>query len=131
MRPLLAISVAVGAVVGAAARWGVGTLSWSGAFPIPTLVVNVVGAGLLGIVLASQHRHRAWWFSDAAGAGFCGGFTTMSTVAVQAAGLLRTGDAPLAALYLLGTVVLGVGAGAVGWRAGRPSTGRPLDGTAP
>jgi len=50
------------------------------------------------------------------GTGFCGGLTTFSTFAVDAAGLMRDSRAEVAATYLALSVVLGLGAFLAGRR---------------
>ena len=69
--------VAVGAVVGAPAR-----LLVSRALPGPkgTLVVNVLGSLLLGILVGTTSGSSY----AVLGTGFCGAFTTFSTFAVEA-----------------------------------------------
>ena len=78
-------------MLGAGLRWAVLTLSPPGRFPWPVLVINVVGSFLLGVVMAEEwaHPRRRLLLHDAAGIGFCGGLTTMSTFAVEVAELLR------------------------------------------
>jgi CrcB protein len=75
--PLL---VALGAAVGAPLRYAVATALDAERFPRGTLLVNVVGSSLLGLLVeagASGH-----WLA-LLGTGFCGGFTTYSAFAVQ------------------------------------------------
>ncbi|MFG6492629.1 fluoride efflux transporter FluC [Microbacterium sp. P03] len=85
--------------------------------PAVTLVVNVVGSLLLGIVVGTlDDRHprlRAFL-----GTGVMGGFTTYSAFAVQTAEL--SAAQPLFALALAAlSVVVGVLAGAAGLAVGR------------
>lgn len=57
----------------------------SGAYPVATFVVNVVGAAILGMVAALP----ADWLRaheltrPAVGTGFCGGLTTFSTMSLE------------------------------------------------
>jgi CrcB protein len=51
--------------------------------------------------------------------GFCGGFTTFSTVSVQVFLDARSGDTSFALLYLAATIAGGVIAAALGYYAGR------------
>ncbi|MGZ6793375.1 MAG: fluoride efflux transporter FluC [Mycobacteriales bacterium] len=109
-RLLLLCLVSVGAVLGSLARYALGR-----AVPgLPTtLAINVTGSFLLGLLVALRPEGR--WSRPFLGTGVLGGFTTFSTFAVQ------TVDAavPTGALYVASTVVLGVGAAALGLRAGR------------
>jgi CrcB protein len=101
--------VAVGGAAGASVRWGViEVASVEGRFPWATLVVNVVGCGVLGLV-ARRDRSVAMVL----GVGVCGGLTTFSTLAIEIATLLNNGDAVLAVAYVAASLVLGVGAYAV------------------
>jgi len=106
--------VAAGGAVGAGVRWAAVT-AWPGAgasLPWAVLAVNVVGAGLLGLVLAVGRRRppgstAATVLTDGLGAGVCGGLTTASTAAVELAQLLGDGRFPAAASYLAASIVLG------------------------
>jgi fluoride exporter len=98
--------------------------------PLGTFVVNVVGAFVLGALLEGLARRgpdeglrRA--LRVTLGTGFCGGFTTYSAFANDTDVLLRAGQAGPALAYVLGTIVLGLAASALGialargWRTGR------------
>ena len=76
MTPLL---VALGAAVGAPLRLLAGHWLDHG-FPWGTLVVNVVGSFLLGVLTAQGLDDGA---IALLGTGFCGGFTTYSAFAVK------------------------------------------------
>ena len=74
-----------------------------------TFAINLVGAFVLGLLLEALARsgedlgwrHGIRLF---AGVGFCGAFTTYSTLALDAVQLGRHGAWPAAALYTLGSV---------------------------
>jgi CrcB protein len=106
-------------MLGAVARWAVIELVGLGdGFPWAVFAVNVVGCGLLGallVVARDRPRHRAV-AGDLLGIGFCGGFTTMSTFAVELATFARDGRSGMAVLYLTASVVAGVGAA---WAGGQ------------
>jgi len=101
--------VAVGAAVGAPLRYLLVRLD--GRVPWGMLAVNTIGSGLLGLFAALSLGEAAWALLAT---GFCGGFTSFSTFAVQAV------DRPAraAAAYVLATTVLAVGACALGWVVG-------------
>ena len=104
------LAIGIGGALGALTRWQI-LESWSvdaSAFAWPVLVCNVVGSLVLGAALAEEWRHpahRRFWHAGVA-IGFCGGLTTMSTVAVQLAGFGRAGDTGTAVGYGLSSIVV-------------------------
>jgi CrcB protein len=108
--PLLLLVVAVGGVLGSLGRYGLGV-----AHPglVTTLVINVVGSFLLGLLVGLRPHGR--WSRPFLGTGVLGGFTTFSTFAAQ------TVDASFATgiAYAAGTLLLGIGAAALGLRVAR------------
>jgi CrcB protein len=101
--------VALGAAVGAPLRFVL--TRFDGWVPRGMLAVNTVGSGLFGLFAALSLDEAAWALLAT---GFCGGFTSFSTFAVQAV------ERPLRASagYVAATTVLAVGACALGWLAG-------------
>jgi CrcB protein len=75
--PLL---VALGAAVGAPLRHAIATTLDRDRFPHGTLLVNVAGSFLLGLLVEAGATGH--WLA-LLGTGFCGGFTTYSAFAVQ------------------------------------------------
>ncbi len=104
MTPLL---VALGAALGAPLRYAVATALDADRFPRGTLLVNVVGSFLLGLVVEAGATGH--WLA-LLGTGLCGGFTTYSAFAVQThrLGPLR------GAAYAVLTIGLSLAACAVG-----------------
>jgi CrcB protein len=113
--------VFVGAGLGGVLRHGVNVAALRAlgpGFPWSTLSVNVGGSLLMGIL--------AGWFALKAGAtwtasarlflatGVLGGFTTFSAFSLDAVMLWERGQGGLAALYVLASVTLSVGALLVG-----------------
>ncbi len=104
---MTALLVAIGAAVGAPLRHLLGR-ALDGRFPVGMLLVNVLGSGLFGAFAAMSLDDAGWALL---GTGFCGGFTSFSTFAVQAVERpVRTATA-----YVVATAALSVGACAVGW----------------
>lgn len=109
--------VVLGGALGALARHEATTalrrrrVSASGA----TLLVNVPGSLLLGLVAGIVHSGGPQWLLWLAGLGFCGGFTTFSSHAVEVAVALREHRARHAVVDLVLSVVLGVAAAWLGW----------------
>ncbi|MBS1697111.1 MAG: CrcB family protein [Actinobacteria bacterium] len=115
--------VVAGGVVGTAARLGLGLAlpapagSGLGAVPWATLIANVVGAFLLGVLAArlpGSHAVRVLL-----GTGALGGFTTYSAFAVGSVTLWHA-QPWLAAGYAVGSLALGIGAAALGLDLARP-----------
>lgn len=107
--PVVLGAIAAGGALGAAARYLVG-LGWPtppGGFPVGTLVINVVGCGLIGIlmVLVTDVFTRQRLLRPFLGTGVLGGFTTFSTYAVHIQQLVAGEHAGTALLYLVATVV--------------------------
>ncbi|URD60375.1 fluoride efflux transporter CrcB [Sphingomonas sp. KRR8] len=119
-----ALIVFVGGGLGAVARYGVGRLSlpWAGSFlPAGTLVVNILGSflmGLLAAVLAEGPAASQPWRLFLA-TGVLGGFTTFSAFSLDALTLWQRGQVGLAALYVLASVLLSLLAITVGFAAAR------------
>ena len=101
--------VALGAAVGAPLRYLLVRLD--GHVPWGMLAVNTIGSGLVGLFAALSLGEAAWALLAT---GFCGGFTSFSTFAVQAV----ERPARVATAYVLATTVLAVGACALGWSVG-------------
>ncbi|UVE94158.1 CrcB family protein [Dietzia sp. B32] len=123
--PAAVALVAVGGAVGTYARVAV-SLAVPDPALVATLVVNLVGAFALGYVAtrfadaggpdgASRDRERRRRGTRLLlGTGFCGGFTTYSLVALEAAMLMQRGDVPVAVLYAAATLALGAAATMLG-----------------
>lgn len=101
--------VAVGGAVGALARFGLSEAMpvRSGAIPWATATANVVGCFLIGILMVLVTDvwpgHRL--VRPFLGVGVLGGFTTFSTYAVEVRTLYADGHAPIAVVYLVGSVI--------------------------
>ena len=123
------LAVAIGGVLGTAARLGVDAVlpHPHDAFPWSTLIVNVVGSLALGFLVARVWPTAPDWLRAGLGAGVLGSFTTFSAIAVSMIEL----PLPLAALYLAVCLVLGLLAALLGLRLGRrgdaASTAAPID----
>lgn len=110
-----AIWVAMASGAGGALRYLAGRWLQSipiGAFPLPTLLVNTGGCLLMGVVSGLSARQGGLSPQTALllTTGFCGGFTTFSAFAWENLQLMRTGSQPMAALYILASIALGLGA---------------------
>jgi fluoride exporter len=112
------LAIAVGGSLGTLARYEMGRwLVVSGlGFPWSTFTVNVVGSFLLGalITLVTERWPPTRYVRPFAAIGFCGGFTTFSTLTVEVMRRAESGRVGLAAVYLGASLVAGVAAAGAG-----------------
>jgi CrcB protein len=128
--------VAVGGALGAASREGLSlAIPDVDDIPIVIPIVNVIGALMLGLLyealtrtsIGDEFRTRAKLLI---GTGFCGGFTTYSSLATDTAVLNSDGRSGPAFIYAMSTLVVGglaTWAGIVvgSWVASRPTRRGP------
>ncbi len=110
MRTLLLIGV--GGMFGSIARYLTSQLFnryFSDPLPIGTLVVNIVGAFLVGVIIGLGERYR--WFTEPwhffLAVGFCGSFTTYSTFAYENYTLIKQGHISTLFFYISISLVVG------------------------
>ena len=86
-------------------------------FPFGTLLVNVIGCLVLGVIAGGvAHRH---WPADVQallGTGFCGGLTTFSTFSVESIELLQGRFTLRSLLYVSLSCGLGLAGATLGYR---------------
>jgi fluoride exporter len=112
------LGVAVAGLLGAPARYLLDTAISArgrGVFPWGTFVVNVSGSFALGVVtgLALYHGFPATG-RTVLGSGFLGAYTTFSTFAFETVRLVEEGAPAIALANVLGSLVAGVVAAALG-----------------
>ncbi len=116
---MTALLVVAGAVVGAPLRLladRIAVARRGRATGLGTLTVNVVGSAVLGLVLGLAAAPA--WVVTLVGTGFCGTLTTFSTFGYDVVRLIEEKLPARAVVYLAATLVLGVGAAAVGYGLG-------------
>jgi CrcB protein len=125
MNTLTYLLVALGGAIGSLARaWvGVTAVRLVGAsFPWGTMVINVVGSLVIGLVAATALSPTRTLFTQEVRVflmvGFCGGFTTFSSFSLQTFELLREGRPAAALANVALSVVLCVVATAAGYAGG-------------
>jgi CrcB protein len=97
--------IAAGSAIGGMSRYlleGMIQRLTSGTFPTGTLLINITGSFLLGLILrygietpTLTPEVRAFLT-----VGFCGGYTTFSTFSYEAVALMEDGEWTRAALYV-------------------------------
>lgn len=123
LHPGFVLLVIAGGTTGALARYGLSmVLPAPGGWPLPTLVINLSGAFLLGILLEALVRQgpdagRLRVIRLLAGTGFMGAFTTYSTLALETNTLLGAGHTADALVYVAATLLGGAAATVAGIRA--------------
>lgn len=112
--------IALAGAVGAAARYRIGVAVGVRSFPWATPAINVGGSFLLALLIVGPWSAR-WSPSttNTIGIGLLGAFTTFSTFGYEAFTLARTGREQLAIVYVVLSIVGGVGAAALGYLVGR------------
>ncbi len=117
---LIWLSIAAGSAFGGVSRYAIAVAMqqrFGLTFPIGTLLINVTGSFLLGLIM--RHALGGTQMSNEMrlflATGFCGGFTTFSTFSFETVFMLATGQYRRAALYVILSVVLSLAAALVGF----------------
>jgi fluoride exporter len=107
--------IALGGALGSVARYWVGAAvagRFGARFPFGTLVINLTACVIIGFALTFLGRRAgmspAWFYLVPVG--FVGAYSTFSTYEWETASLLRSGAFPVAALYAVGSLILGLAA---------------------
>jgi len=122
MNPYLLVGI--GGAIGAMARFAAGNAigSLPNGFPLATALINVAGSLAMGVLIGvlakttPQYQNEIRLF---VAVGIFGGFTTFSSFSLDAITLIERGDFVLAALYIVGSVLLSLAALYVGLTATR------------
>ena len=113
------IMVGCGSFLGGAARYliSVAMKTMSKGFPWGTLVVNLVGCLLIGLLWGFFSRNATENSSWALfmTVGICGGFTTFSTFSKEALMMLQAGNFMSLLLYVAISVIAGIALVAAGY----------------
>ena len=107
------LAVGLGSFAGGVVRYAI-SLAVRGmcaqGFPWATLIVNLLGCFMIGLVLALFGKYSStnslWCLMLTTG--FCGGFTTFSAFANEGLQLMQNGHIGLFVFYLLASVGLGL-----------------------
>jgi CrcB protein len=107
------IVAGLGGFLGTCARFLVGKLAtylFPSPFPYGTFTVNIAGCFLIGIFFGLSERANLMSYSMMLFliTGFCGGFTTFSTFSADMLQLVQNGNKLYFAMYLVGSILLGI-----------------------
>ena len=113
--------VGLGGAVGSMLRYAVQKIfqvQSAATFPTGTLLVNIAGCFLIGILWSMISRSLTWneEMKLLLMTGFCGGFTTFSAFTLEGIGLLKENKMALFLIYLTASVVGGLLATFIGIR---------------
>lgn len=113
------IIVAAGGGLGAMLRYGISMLMKNTGFPVATLLINIAGSFVIGIVMAMSVRTVAPLNETTKlilATGICGGFTTFSAFSYENLALLQSGRFYIALIYIMASVLLGILAAWAGFK---------------
>lgn len=113
------ILVGSGGILGAIARYSAGVFffrTFPSGFPLATFLVNLSGSFLMGLVWNLSPENTLWHLF--VGSGFLGSFTTFSTFSYDGVQLLKNGRINMFLIYVLGSVLLGMGLASAGFWIG-------------
>ena len=115
MNPQFVLAVAVGGAIGSVARYlvAIGSGQIFGInFPWGILIINVTGSFLIGVFVGLFATK--WDLPQSVRifltVGICGGYTTFSTFSLDSYYLMERGQLLSALAYMVGSVVLSIGA---------------------
>jgi len=117
------ILVAIGGSLGALLRYGIDQTVHRaiGETSLGIFVVNIVGSLILGISVGWAIYKLDWPenYSLFIGVGFCGSFTTFSTLMFASVNMIETGDYLKAIINIVGSVAAGLIAAYIGLIVGK------------
>lgn len=113
--------VGLGGATGSMLRYGIQKIlnvQGAAAFPTGTLLVNIAGCFLIGILWSLVSRTLVWneEMKLLLMTGFCGGFTTFSAFTLEGIGLLKESKTSLFFIYVIASVIGGLLATLIGIR---------------
>jgi CrcB protein len=101
--------VAAGGAIGSVLRYSVALLPFSKVFPAGTLLINITGSLIIGVLAAMLFKNaidsNLWKFLAV---GICGGFTTFSAFSLEAFNMLQQQLYTNFLLYIVASVAGGL-----------------------
>ena len=108
--------VGAGGAIGSVMRYFIIIMFRNPSFPYSTLIVNIAGSFIIGIVAALVIKNSV---SNEVrlfiATGICGGFTTFSAFSIESMQLLNENRYSAAFLYIAASFTLGIAAAFAGW----------------
>ncbi|MTT32923.1 fluoride efflux transporter CrcB [Terrilactibacillus sp. BCM23-1] len=120
---MLYFIVGLGGIFGALTRYLIGisfTQTWEYPFPLPTLLINLIGCFLLSWLITYLSRRKIFPHEvvTGIGTGYIGAFTTFSTFSVESISLIKTGYYSLSLVYILLSLLGGLVTSWLGYQLG-------------
>ncbi len=109
--------VGLGGAIGTILRYGISTLYKYSNFPLSTLLINILGSFVIGLLFGLSIRGKLdheWKIFLATG--ICGGFTTFSAFSLENLELIQQGKYLLSIVYILSSVAGGLVAVLAGYK---------------
>jgi CrcB protein len=110
--------VGLGGAIGSMLRYAGNVLYSSKSFPVTTLLINIIGSFVIGMVISYSIKNPSadgnWKLFLATGV--CGGFTTFSAFSFENFSLIQNDKFFLSVLYITGSVLLGITATWLGYK---------------
>lgn len=103
--------VGIGGFAGSVLRYKIGAFistKTTSEFPWGTFCINLTGAFLIGLLISSALKSQQMTMLLLV-TGFCGGFTTFSTFALENLKLLQSGQWAVFLSYILFSFICGIG----------------------
>ena len=102
--------IGLGGAIGSILRYGTSWVIGPKNFPLATLLVNIAGSFIIGLIMAYCLKNES--FSDNwklfLTTGICGGFTTFSTFSLENLQVLQNGKFAMAACYTVCSLLIGI-----------------------
>lgn len=119
--------IGIGGAIGAISRFGIAEVSkkvFAGAFPVGTLIANLAGCFVIGVLLGSGQAEKSDPLRLGVGVGFLGALTTFSTFSAETMQQINENNWGVAAANVGANLILGLLLVALGIFAGKKLTGQ-------